>query len=109
MTAEHRTTPPLSAAKGTSNEPLFDLGALVATPGALALLKELGLPSLKFLARHWYGDWGDICTDDRNANRNALVYQQRIVSSYNLEGHRRLWIITEADRSSTTLLLPEEY
>jgi hypothetical protein len=90
-------------------EPLFPLGHLLVTPGALALLKKLTHPPLKFLARHWFGDWGDIGEADRQANQDALIDGDRLFSAYDLGTEQRLWIITEADRSSTTLLLPEEY
>jgi hypothetical protein len=59
--------------------------------------------------RHVSGDWGDICAEDRQANADALQYGYRLMSVYELSKTERLWIITEADRSSTTLLLPEEY
>jgi hypothetical protein len=89
--------------------PLFKLGQVVGTPGAIDLLRSLALSPLLFLGRHAYGDWGQIDDEDREANRQALKYGNRILSSYNLNRSERLWIITEADRSSTTLLLPQEY
>jgi hypothetical protein len=89
--------------------PLFKLGQVVATPGAIDLLRSLALNPLLFLGRHAYGDWGQICDDDREANRQALKYGNRLLSSYLLDKSEKLWIITEADRSSTTLLLPQEY
>lgn len=89
--------------------PLFALGQLLATPGALELLKSYQLTALPFVLRHVSGDWGDICAEDRQSNADALHYGYRLMSVYELSKAERLWIITEADRSSTTLLLPEEY
>ena len=89
--------------------PLFALGQLLATPGALELLEIHQLTALPFVLRHVSGDWGDICAEDRQSNAEALQYGYRLMSVYELSKTERLWIITEADRSSTTLLLPEEY
>jgi hypothetical protein len=91
----------------TSNKPLFQLGQIVATPGALELL-ESKAPN-EFIARHVSGDWGDLCDEDRQANNEALKDGSRIFSSYDLNDGQKIWVITEADRSSTTLLLPSEY
>jgi len=84
------------------------LGRVVATPGALRLLKETGGRPLDFLARHATGDWGDLCAFDRRQNEIALREGLRVLSSYEISAGR-VWIITEADRSVTTILLPEEY
>ena len=89
--------------------PLFALGQLLATPGALELLESYQLTALPFVLRHASGDWGDICAEDRQSNADALQYGYRLMSVYVISKTERLWIITEADRSSTTLLLPEEY
>jgi len=89
--------------------PLLALGQVLATPAALELLRSLRLAPLQFVLRHMAGDWGDICEEDRQANAEALVHGARVMSVYGLEPTQRLWIITEANRSSTTLLLPEEY
>lgn len=88
---------------------LFSLGQVLATPGALSMLEALQLTPLPFVVRHVSGDWGDICSEDRQANAEALVHSFRLMSVYVLSATQRLWIITEADRSSTTLLMPEEY
>jgi hypothetical protein len=88
---------------------LFPLGRLVATPGAIDLIRRAGeklLPAL--LERHRSGDWGDVPPEDAQENEFSVRYGFRIVSSYRVAGER-LWIITEADRSATTLLLPPEY
>jgi hypothetical protein len=87
---------------------LFCSGQIVATPGALAALEEANQTANEFLSRHLQGDWGDLCEDDKTANQEALEQGLRLLSSYTT-GHRKLWIITEADRSVTTLLLPEDY
>lgn len=89
--------------------PLFPLGTVVATPGALdALAPHPGLlPGL--IARHARCDWGDVDAHDRHANDEALVHGERLLSAYTTPSGVRLWIITEADRGSTCLLLPEEY
>ena len=89
--------------------PLFPLGQMLATPGALEMLETHQLTALPFVLRHVSGDWGDICAEDRQSNADALQYGYRLMSVYELSKTERLWIITEADRSSTTLLLPEEY
>lgn len=89
--------------------PLFVLGQMLATPGALSMLKTLRMTGLPLLLRHVSGDWGDICAEDRQANIDGLRYGNRLMSVYVLSPSERLCIITEADRSSTTLLLPEEY
>lgn len=84
----------------------FRLGRLLATPGALDILSPDTL--LDILQRHATGDWGELCDDDRAANDAALLDGSRLLSAYTVEGER-IWIITEADRSATTVLLPEEY
>jgi len=88
---------------------LFTLGQIVATPGVLQTLKETDTNALALLARHVRGDWGDVCTEDQRANRYALRHGTRLLSAYNLPNGERVWIITEADRSATTMLLPSEY
>jgi hypothetical protein len=84
------------------------LGRVVATPGALRVLMEAGRHPFTYLARHATGDWGDLCTFDRRKNEIALRHGYRIFSSYDAPAGR-VWTITEADRSITTILLPEEY
>lgn len=87
----------------------FPLGQIAATLGALSLFGRLGLAPSTYLNRHAQGDWGDLCAEARQANENALHTQGRLMSVYTLTESYRIWIITEADRSVTTLLLPEEY
>ena len=86
----------------------FSLGTVVATPGAIELLEQNSLPASSFLSRHISGDWGVLDAEDTQANEDAIQYGNRILSSYILNGEK-LWIITEADRCSTCLLLPREY
>lgn len=90
-------------------KPKFAIGQLVATPGALDALKDAGQTPIQFVARHLQGDWGDCCEDDRQANEDALLSGARLLSAYRTAKGVKLWIITEADRSSTCVLLPEEY
>jgi hypothetical protein len=90
--------------------PLFPSGRLVATPGALALLEQTNKSPLEFLSRHLRGDWGDdLCREDMTENELSLKYGFRLLSSYRVTDTEKIWIITEADRSVTTLLLPAEY
>jgi hypothetical protein len=86
----------------------LSLGRVLATPGALKLLTEEGEHPFDYLARHASGDWGDLCAFDRRQNEIALRDGYRVFSSYETTAGR-VWIITEADRSVTTILLPEEY
>ncbi len=87
----------------------FEPGVIVATPGALELLARYGKTPAEYLARHLAGDWGDLGPEDRRANDRALRDGTRLFSAYAISPLNALWIITEADRSATTLLLPEEY
>lgn len=89
--------------------PLFPSGRLVATPGALALLEQTNKLPVEFLSRHLRGDWGDLDEEDTTENELSLKYGLRLLSSYQVSESEKLWVITEADRSVTTLLLPEEY
>lgn len=88
----------------------FALGRIVATPGAIDALEAAGTTPWGFLRRHQIGDWGELSEDDRRENERSLVEGARLLSAYRLpRTNRKLWVITEADRSATTLLLPEEY
>jgi hypothetical protein len=84
------------------------LGKVVATPGALKLLSEMGEDPFGYITHHATGDRGDLCAFDRRQNEIALRDGYRVLSSYEVPVGR-VWIITEADRSVTTILLPEEY
>lgn len=93
-----------------SRRALFALGRVVATPGALELLRELHLLPTMLLLRHQCGDWGDLDPEDKAANDAALANGSRIFSAYRLgQTEKKLWLITEADRASTCILTPEEY
>lgn len=100
--------------------PIVPLGQVVATPGAMQVLAQLGKDPSEFLARHSAADWGDLCDDDKALNDCALSTGARLLSAYNLGNEQtnsdpdKIWIITEAEddkgtRSHTTILLPEEY
>jgi hypothetical protein len=93
----------------TEGKPLFDLGRLVATPRALAILEKSGQHPMDFLSRHVTGDWGELSEDYRKENQFSLENGFRLLSSYRTTVGENIWVITEADRSHTTLLLPEEY
>jgi hypothetical protein len=88
---------------------LFSFGQLVATPGALDMLDDAQAHAWVYLLRHVTGDWGDVDPEDIRANEDAVRSGARVFSSYTIREHHRLWIITEADRAATTLLLPSEY
>jgi hypothetical protein len=88
--------------------PLFALGALVATPAVLAHLDQHDINAQPYLERHVSGDWGDVPPEDAQENQLSVEQGFRILSSYDIAGER-VWVITEADRSSTTLLFPSEY
>ena len=92
-----------------SKQPAFELGQIVATPGALAALKKAGQQPGEFLTRHVNREWGDIPDEDRKENEYSLEHGFRLLSAYKTNAGDRLWLITEADRSVTTSLLPEEY
>jgi hypothetical protein len=87
----------------------FSFGQIVATQGALELLRRYGKPPDAYLDRHHSGDWGDLGAFDWRANDQALETGARLFSAYAVSPLNTIWIITEADRSSTTLLLPEDY
>ena len=89
--------------------PLFDLGQVVATHRAISLLEESGENHFQLLVRHITGDWGDLGEEDKQANNEAVHYSNRIISAYELLPGQKLWIITEWNRSVTTLLRPNEY
>src|SRR5690606_17142405 len=93
----------------------FSLGRVVATPGALEALRRSGEEFHAFLVRHVAGDWGELCDEDRQLNDQAIAHEDnpalrtRVLSAYRTKLNERIWIITEADRSSSCVLLPEEY
>jgi hypothetical protein len=87
----------------------FPLGRVVATPGALRVLEEANQNAFEFLAKHQAGDWGELCEEDIRENEFSVLNGFRILSAHRTRNNTKIWVITEADRSATTLLLPEEY
>ncbi len=93
----------------------FQLGTVVSTPGAIRALAEAGQTPAHFLGLHASGAWGDLGPEDRQANERAVAHggeldrQARVLSAYRTRAGEKLWVITEWDRSVTTLLLPDEY
>jgi hypothetical protein len=91
-------------------KPLFSLGRIVSTPSALSALGKEGIEADGLLERHAGGDYGDLSEDDKRENELSVTEGFRILSAYTLPRTGvKLWIITEADRSVTTLLLPDDY
>lgn len=89
--------------------PLFPLGTISATPCALETIRRAGSTPVDFILRHVRGEWLEMSPDDIEANTGALRDGGRILSAYTVGGGERLFVITEADRSTTTLLLSDEY
>ena len=87
----------------------FSLGQIVATPNAIEAMEENSIDSRSLLLRHANGDWGCIPDEDKQENELSLKEGFRLLSAYESEGLPKIWIITEADRSATTILFPEEY
>jgi len=87
-------------------EPKFELGRTLATPGALTLIEEAGLNGADLIDRHVAGDWGSVA--DPEENEEALREGERLLSMYEV-GAGTIWILTERDRSVTTLLTPSDY
>jgi hypothetical protein len=99
---------------GHPMKPKFPLGQVLATPGALEALEKCGQSPAEFVTRHQYGDWGDVCADDKALNDESLIDGSRILSAYRTSKGDKIWIITEATddrgyRAATTILLPDEY
>lgn len=100
----------------SSDKPLFPLGRVLLTPGAAEVMKAAGDKPSQYLIRHVMGDYGEIskpvggkCQADHRASTHAIEHDLRIISNYLTSGGEALWVITESDRSVTTMLLPEEY
>lgn len=87
----------------------FALGMVVSTPAALEVLRAAGQDVVPYLVRHSRGDWGELCEEDKHQNEMAVAHESRLLSCYTLPTQDQIWIITEADRSVTTVLLPEDY
>jgi len=92
-----------------ANAPRFELGQITVTPAALAALEAADVPGLLLLAKHLHGDWDELAEHDRLQNELAVLLGLRVLSSYALPDGRKVWVITEADRSATTILLPDDY
>lgn len=90
-------------------QPRFALGRLLATPGAMEALVSAEVTPFDLILRHVTGDWGVVPDEDKEANERAVLEGTRILSAYVLETGVKVWLITEWDRSATTLLLPMEY
>ena len=88
--------------------PLFNLGKCLATPMAKEELYSLNCSPLDLLRKHMSGDWSEMAEDDQQSNRDAITEGSRIFSAYTIQD-TKFWVITEADRSATTILLPSEY
>lgn len=89
--------------------PKFPLGQTVATPGAIEAMAAAGVSPFDLFRRHQSGDWGDVPPEDAKANEFDLTHEGRLISSYRLPTGVTVWVITENDRSATTVLLPGEY
>lgn len=107
--AAHRDKPAEAPCSAVTFTPRFAPGHLLATSAALAALAQANVTPQSLLLRHLCGDWGDLDELDRQQNNFALAMSARLLSSYALPGGERVWVITEADRSVTTVLLPEDY
>jgi hypothetical protein len=92
-----------------ANGPRFESGKFVGTPGAIRALGDADQTALEFLTRHVMGDWGEVDQEDACENEVSVREGFRILSAYTLKTGVKIWLITEADRSITTILLPEEY
>jgi len=99
----------MTTATSEWKESLFPLGRIVATPGALAALDEANQTPQEFLDRHRVGDWGIVPEEDKKENDFSVKNGFRILSSYYTSKGVKIWLITEHDRSATTLLRPLEY
>jgi len=92
-----------------TRRPRFSLGMVVATPGAIDAAEAANDLLLRYIARHVVGEWGDVQPEDVRANERALKDGSRLLSAYHLRDGTKIWIWTEADRSSTCVMLPSEY
>lgn len=114
---EHPSQPAFLVASDDHNQavvalpvtPLFPLGEVVSTPGALEAMQAANVSPLALLHRHLRGDWGNLDKHDKQLNDLAIKDGSRIFSAYEITPTSKVWLITEADRSATTFLLPSEY
>lgn len=88
---------------------LFPLGRTFGTPGAALAMEQAGQSHAQFFTLHQAGFWGECCPEDQQANEEAITHGGRIISVYHTRLGVKLWVITEADRSCTTILLPSDY
>ena len=101
--------------QNSNGHPKFNLGQVVITRGALAAIEMTQDDPKSFLRRHQRGHWGELCPDDRQMNDDAVAHegdierQDRVLSAYRLADASKVWVVTERDRSVTTILLPSEY
>ena len=92
--------------------PLFSTGQVVATPGALSLLSEVGVAPIDLITRHVFGDWSEMSPEDQVQNCLAVANGGRVFTSFSVGSapiFEKVWVITEADRSSSCVLLPRDY
>ena len=101
--------PHIKRGKEDGPKPLFSLGQIGGTPGALQAMDEADQNPLELLVRHVTGDWGEVPDEDKKENELSVKEGFRILSAYKLQSGVMVWVITERDRSATTFLLPEDY
>ncbi|KVG12479.1 hypothetical protein [Burkholderia thailandensis] len=89
--------------------PRFKLGRIFATPAALEAIANARVSIIDLLIRHMRGDWGDLSESDRQQNELSVKAGLRLLSCYVLPGHQTVWVVTEWDRTATTILLPGDY
>lgn len=102
----------LSTIEGNNREALFHIGCVVVTPGVLRFFESMGFLVMDFVNKHQCGDWGDLCKFDIQANYSAIKNHERVLSRYSIDAGLQkcdIYVITEWDRSITTVLLTEEY
>lgn len=95
--------------RSEDKQPLFPLGRIVATPAALEAIAAAKQTPDEFIRRHHTGDWGDLDEEDVKENELSLKEGFRLLSAYHTNNKVKIWLITEWDRSATTILLPEDY
>ena len=95
--------------KSQNVQPRFSLGQLVSTPGAIEAMEKVGQNPHQLVRRHQSGDWGEVSPDDAQENELSIVLGFRLMSVYTMSDGTKVWVITEADRAVTTILLPSEY
>jgi hypothetical protein len=99
---------PVHPNPSTTQVPRFALGHVVSTPAVVAHFEAHSINAFDYLGRHACGDWGEVPPEDAALNELALAQNSRLLSRYTIAG-KYVWLISEADRSSTTFLFPDEY